>query len=98
MDYKNSVISIDLPYKVIDNNADEVNGRTYIWYLDDDFDGIYLKYNRLLFSTYNPITLMEYTTLNTFLSVIAVIILVIAFIIFIRKTIFNIKGLINESR
>ena len=97
-EYKNSVISIDLPYKVIDSNADQVDGRTYIWNLDDDFDGIYLKYNRLLFSTYNPITLLEYTTINTLLTVIAILILVVAAIIFIKKAIFNIKGLINESR
>ena len=85
-DYYGSTISISLPYKVLNHNANEFksNTNTYLWKLDSEFKGIELEYQKNKFYTYNVIKLFNYATINTYIILIVSILLVIfGIIIFI---------------
>ena len=83
-DYYGSTISISLPYKVLNHNANYVdeNNNTYTWNIDEGFDGISLEYKTSSFYTLNILKLFNYFTMITFITVIGIIMIII-FAIFV---------------
>lgn len=95
LNYTNSTITLALPYEVVSSNADQVDLETnvYTWDLDEDFEGIEIKYNPNKKYTNDFIKLLKYATSGTYL-IIAVIVLAAVSVIAIL--IFGIRLLIRE--
>lgn len=71
------VIAIKLPFKVLENNADEVNGDTYIWSANDEENEIRLVYNKSKVDKKNDYSII-------IIIGIIVALLIILFIAFLR--------------
>ena len=84
-EYFGSTITISLPYKVLNNNANEYNSKdnTYLWKIDSNFQGIELEYQTNRFYTYNFIKLFKYASINTYIILVVTILLIIFGIIVI---------------
>lgn len=80
MTIDNSSINVELPYKVIENNADSVDesNNVYTWYINDDTvnKDILLKYDL------NNIYAINIKTLDNFIDM-TVVFIILAFIIFV---------------
>ncbi len=96
-EYYGSTISISLPYKVTNSNADSVDKstNTYSWNLDEDFTGISLEYKNRIFYTLNVIKILNYATIYTYFT-IAVILIIIIFVIFLILYYYRAKKLRNN--
>lgn len=92
-EYKDSTITINLPYKVIYSNADVVDKKynAYTWNIDDDFDGIELEYSRGKLYTTNIFWLIPFATVTTYFDVFMLFIVLTLLIMIIVLAVMLLK-------
>lgn len=93
-------ITISLPYKVISNNANEVDEKTntYTWIIDDKTDTLEITFKTGLTNlyTYNLLKLAKYANISSWLSVL-VFIIILFIIIFIIYMIIKLTKMTKNS-
>ncbi len=76
--YTNSEITLTLPFKVIDSNANkiDVENNKYTWLVNDDFKEIKISYDKTKYYTNNVFKLFPYMTVDIWLTLLLVVIII----------------------
>lgn len=76
--YTNSEITLTLPFKVIDSNANKVDAENnkYIWLVNDDFKEIKISYDKTKYYTNNIFKLFPYMTVDIWLTLLLIVIII----------------------
>ena len=78
--YRDSFITVMLPYKVISSNADFVseNDNSYTWLIGDKIPEIKMEYDSSKLYTYNFMNLITFFTFSTFIDILVILIIVVS--------------------
>lgn len=76
--YTNSEITLTLPFKVIDSNANkiDVENNKYTWLVNDDFKEIKISYDKTKYYTNNVFKLFPYMTVDIWLTLLLIVIII----------------------
>ena len=76
--YTNSEITLTLPFKVIDSNANkiDVENNKYTWLVNDDFKEIKISYDKTKYYTNNVFKLFSYMTIDIWFTILLIIVII----------------------
>ena len=88
--YDNVQVSIEVPFKVTEHNADEINGNTYIWIIkkDDELKNIKITFNKDETETSKRINVLGFFEINvkySILFILGFIVIILAIVLVVYK-------------
>ena len=76
--YIDSKITLTLPFKVIDSNANDIDTKNnkYTWLINEDFKEIRISYDKTKYYTNNVFKLFSYMTIDIWFTILLIIVII----------------------